>query len=115
MCANYHHQITQLLSNKKAERKQNNYHCCLQRNKSLPAPSTTQQDTQQQTDNILENVNGELNEITDEAIDIKVSTEFREKILRDTKHHDKKSSKKQAQFWKKEKSRNLYHWIKHQD
>ena len=62
----------------------------MQRNKSPPAPSTTQQDTQQQTDNTLENVKDELNETRDDKTDTKVSTENRERVLRDIKHLDRK-------------------------
>ena len=65
----------------------------MQRSKSPPAPSTTQQDTQQQTDNILENAKDELNETRDDKIDRKVSTEIRERVLRD-KHLDRKEFEK---------------------
>ena len=76
-----------------SERNQNKYHC-MQRSKSPPAPSTTQQDTQQQTDNILENVKDELNETRDDKIDTKISTEIRERVLRDIKHLDRKKFEK---------------------
>ena len=66
----------------------------LQRSKSPPAPSTTQQDTQQQTDNILENIKDELNETRDDKIDTKISTEIRERVLRDIKHLDRKKFEK---------------------
>ena len=63
----------------------------MQRSKSPPAPSTTQQDTQQQTDNILENVKDELNETRDDKTDTKFS---RERVLRDIKHLDRKKFEK---------------------
>ena len=63
----------------------------MQRSKSPPALSTTQQDTQQQTDNILENIKDELNETRDDKIDTKVS---RERVLRDIKHLDRKKFEK---------------------
>ena len=56
MYANEQPQIYQLLNNKKVREKTKQL-LLLQRSKSPPAPSTTQQDLHQQTDNILENVN----------------------------------------------------------
>ena len=66
----------------------------MQRSKSPPALSTTQQDTQQQTDNILEIVKDKLNETRDDKVDKKVSTEIREQVLKDFKHHDKRKFEK---------------------
>ena len=66
----------------------------MQRSKSPPAPSATQQDTQQQTDNSLENVKDELNETRDDKIDMKISTEIRERVVRDIKHLDRKKFEK---------------------
>ena len=90
MYANEQPQIAQLLNNKNVQEKAKQI-SLLQRSKSPPAPSTTQQDTQQQTDNILENVKGELNETRDDKIDTKVS---REQVLRDIKHLDRKKFEK---------------------
>ena len=73
----------------------------MQRSKSPPAPSTTQQDTQQQTDNILENVQDELNETRDYKIDTKISTEIRERVLRDIKHLDRKKFEKASTILEK--------------
>ena len=91
MHANEQLQITQLLNNKNVQENAKQI-SLLQRNKSPPAPFTTQQDTQQQTDNILENVKDELNETRDE----KISTEVREGFLRDIKHLDKNNLKRRA-------------------
>ena len=52
MYANDQPEIAQLLNNKNVRQKGKQI-SLLQRNKSQPAPSTTQQDTQQQTDNIF--------------------------------------------------------------
>ena len=90
MYANEQPQIAQLLNNKNIQEKAKQI-SLLQRSKSPPAPSTTQQDTQQQSDNILENVKDELNETRDDKIDTKVS---REQVLRDIKHHDRKKFEK---------------------
>ena len=46
------------------------------------------------TDNILENVKDELNETRDDKIDTKISTEIRERVLRDIKHLDRKKFEK---------------------
>ena len=100
MYANEQPQITQLLNDKNVREKAKQI-SLLQRNKSPPAPSTTQQDTQQQTDIFLENVKDELNETRDEKIDTKDSTEIRERVLRDIKHFDRKSLNRRAKFWKK--------------
>ena len=93
MYANEQLQIAQLLNNKNVpeEAKQISL---LQRTKSPPAPSTTQKDTQQQTDNILENVKDELNETRDDKFYAKVSTELRERVLRDIKQLDRKQFEK---------------------
>ena len=93
--ANEQSEIAQLLNNKNFREKAKQI-SRLQRRKSPPAPSTTQQDTQQQTDNILENVKDELNDARDDKIDTKVSTKIRERVLRDIKHLDKKGLKKRA-------------------
>ena len=93
MYANEQPQIAQLLNNKNVRDKAKQI-SLLQRSKSPPAPSTTQQDTQQQTDNILENVKDELNETRDDKIDTKISTEIRERVLRDIKHLDRKKFEK---------------------
>ena len=93
MYANEQPQITQLLNNENVREKAKQI-SLLQRSKSPPAPSTTQQDTEQQTDNILENVKDELNETRDEKIDTKFSTEIRERVLRDIKHLDRKKFEK---------------------
>ena len=82
------------ISQQKNVREKGKQMSLLQRSKSPAAPSTTQQDTQQQTDNILENVKDELNETRDNKIDIKVSTEIRERVLRDIKHLDRKKIEK---------------------
>ena len=95
MYANEQPQIAQLLNNKNVREKAKQI-SVLQRSKSPPAPSTTQQDTQQQTDNILEIVKDELNETIDDKIDTKVSTEIRERVLRGNKHLDRKCLKKRA-------------------
>ena len=50
--------------------------------------------TQQQTDITLENVKDELNETRKERIDTKISTEIRERVLRDIKHLDRKNFEK---------------------
>ena len=92
MYANEQPQIAQLLNNKNVREKAKQI-SLLQRSKSPPAPSTTQQDTQQQTDNILENIKDELNETRDDKIDTKIS---RERVLRDIKHLDRKNLKKRA-------------------
>ena len=89
MYANEQPQIAQLLNNKNVRDKAKQI-SLLQRSKSPPAPSTTQQDTQQQTDNILENVKDELNETRD----TKISTEIRERVLRDIKDLDRKKFEK---------------------
>ena len=73
MYANEQPQIAQLLNNKNFREKAKQI-SLLQRSKSPPAPSTTQQDTQQQTDNILENVKDELNETRDDKTDTSWST-----------------------------------------
>ena len=86
--ANEQPQIAQLLNNKNVREKTPQI-SLLQRSKSPPAPSTTQQDTQQQIEKILENVKGELNETRDDNINTKVSTEIREQVLRDIKHLDR--------------------------
>ena len=112
MYANEQPQIAQLLNNKNLREKQLSL---LQRSKSPPALSTTQQDTQQQTDNILENVKDELNETRDDKIDTKVSTEIRERVLRDIKHLDRKKFEKASKILEKIESQNLYRWIRHQD
>ena len=70
MYANEQPQIAQPLNNKNVREKAEQI-SLLQRSKSPPAPSTTQQDTQQQTDNILENIKDELNETRDDKIDTK--------------------------------------------
>ena len=70
MYANEQHQIAQLLKNKNVREKAKQI-SLLQRSKSPPAPSTTQQDTQQQTDIFLENVKDELNETRDDKIETK--------------------------------------------
>ena len=93
MYANEQPQIAQLLNNKNVREKAKQI-SVLQRSKSRPATSTTQQDTQQQADNILENVKDELNETRDDKIDTKVSTEIRERVLRDIKHLDKRKFEK---------------------
>ena len=93
MYANEQPQIAQLLNNKNFREKAKQI-SLLQRSKSPPSPSTTQQDTQQQTDNILENAKDELNETRDDKIDTKVSTEIRERVLRDIKHLDRKKFEK---------------------
>ena len=93
MYANEQPQIVQLLNNKNIREKAKQI-SLLQRSKSPPAPSTTQQDTQQQTDNILENIKDELNETRDDKIDTKISTEIRERVLRDIKHLDRKKFEK---------------------
>ena len=94
MYANEQPQIAQLLNNKNVREKAKQI-SLLQRSKSPPAPSTTQQDTQQQTDNILENVKDELNETSDDKkINTKISTEIRERVLRDIKHLDRKKFEK---------------------
>ena len=93
MYANEQPQIAQLLNNKNVREKAKQI-LLLQRSKSPPAPSTTQQDTQQQTDNILENAKDELNETRDDKMDTKVSTEIRERVLRDIKHLDRKKFEK---------------------
>ena len=94
MYANEQPQIAQLLSNKNVREKAKQI-SLLQRSKSPPAPSTTQQDTQQQTDINLENVKDELNETRDVKIDITTfSTEIRERVLRDIKHLDRKKFEK---------------------
>ena len=90
MYANEQPQIAQLLNNKNVREKAKQI-SLLQRSKSPPAPSTTQQDTQQQTDNILENVKDELNETRDDKTDTKFS---RERVLRDIKHLDRKKFEK---------------------
>ena len=100
MYANEQPQFTQLLNNKNAREKGKQI-SLLQRSKSPPAPSTTQQDTQQQTDNILENVKDELNETRDDKIDTKFSTEIRECVLRDIKHLDRKKFEKLSIILKK--------------
>ena len=92
MYANEQPQIAQLLKNKNVREKEKQT-SLLQRSKSPPAPSTTQQDTQQQTD-ILENVKDELNETRDDKIDTTFSTEIRERVLRDIKHIDRKKFEK---------------------
>ena len=99
MYANEQPQITQLL-NKKNVREKAKQISLLQRSKSPPAPSTLQKDTQQQTDIILETVKDELNETRDEKID-KVSTEIRERVLRDIKHLDRKKIEKASIFLEK--------------
>ena len=81
--------LLKILNNKNVREKAKQI-SLLQRSKSPPAPSTTQQDTQQQTDNILENVKDELKETRDDKIDTKVSTKIRERVLRDIKHLDRK-------------------------
>ena len=93
MYANEQPQVAQLLNNKNVREKAKQI-SLLQRSKSPPAPSTTQQDTQQQTDNILENIKDELNETRDDKIDPKISTEIRERVLRDIKHLDRKKFEK---------------------
>ena len=93
MYANEQPQIAQLLNNKNVREKAKQI-SLLQRSKSPPAHSTTQQDTQQQTDNILENAKDELNETRDDKIDTKGSTEIRERVLRDIKHLDRKKFEK---------------------
>ena len=95
MYANEQPQIAQLLNNKNVREKAKQI-SLLQRSKTPPAHSTTQQETQQQTANILEKIKEELNETRDEKIDSKVSTEIRERVLRDIKHLDKKKLKKRA-------------------
>ena len=90
MYANEQPQIAQLLNNKNVREKAKQI-SLLQRSKSPPAPSTTQQDTQQQTDNILENVKDELSETRDDKTDTKFS---RERVLRDIKHLDRKKFEK---------------------
>ena len=62
-------QIAQLLNKKNVQEKAKQI-SLLQRSKSPPAPSTTQQ----QTDKILENVKEELNETRDDKIDTTFST-----------------------------------------
>ena len=91
MYANEQPQIAQLLNNKNVREKAKQI-SLLQRSKSPPAPYTTQQDTQQQTDNILENVKDELTR--DDKIDTTISTEIRERVLRDIKHLDRKKFEK---------------------
>ena len=86
---------TTLLNNKNVREKSKQI-SLLQRNKSPPAPSSTQGDTQQQTDHIFQNVKDELNETRDKKIDTKVSTELRQLVLRDIKHLDNKSLKTRA-------------------
>ena len=71
MYANEEPQIAQLPNNKNVREKAKQI-SLLQRGKSLPAPSTTQQDTQHQTDNFLENIKDELTETRDDRIDKKV-------------------------------------------
>ena len=93
MYANEQPQIAQLLNNKNVREKAKQI-SLLQRSKSPPAPSATQQDTQQQTDNILENIKDELNETRDDKIDTKISNEIRERVLRDIKHLDRKKFEK---------------------
>ena len=93
MYANEQPQIAQLLNNKNVREKAKQI-SLLQRSKSPPAPSTTQQDTQQQTNNILENIKDELNETRDDKIETKISTEIRERVLRDIKHLDRKKFEK---------------------
>ena len=93
MYANEQPQIAQLLNNKNVREKAKQI-SLLQRSKSPPAPSTTQQDTQQQTDNILEKIKDELNETRDDKIDTKISTEIKERVLRDIKHLDRKKFEK---------------------
>ena len=100
MYANGKPQIAQHLNNKNVQVKTKQI-SLLQRSKSQPEPSTTQQDTQQQTDNILENVKDELNETRDDKIDTKISTEIRERVLRDINTSTGKSLKKRAYYWKK--------------
>ena len=68
MYANEQPQIAQLVNNKNVREKAKQI-SLLQRSKSPPAPTTTQQDTQQQTDNILENIKDELNETRGDKID----------------------------------------------
>ena len=114
MYANEKPQITKLLNNKNVQEKAKQI-SKLQRNKSPPSTSTTQQDKQQQTDNILENVKDELNETGDKKSDTKVSTQIRERVLRVIKHLDPKNLNKRAYYWRKMKSKNLYCWIRHQD
>ena len=100
MYANEQPEIAQLLNNKNV-RENAKQISLLQRSKSQPAPSTTQQETQQQTDNILENVNDELNETRDDKIDTKISTEIKERVLRDIKHLDRKKFEKASKIFKK--------------
>ena len=100
MYANDQSQIAQLLNNKNVREKAKQI-SLLQRSKSPPAPSTTQQDTQQQTDNILENAKDELNETRDDKINTKVSTEIRERVLRDIKHLDRKKFEKASTILEK--------------
>ena len=100
MYANEKPQIVQLLNNKNVREKAKQI-SLLQRSKSPPAPSTTQQDTQQQTDNILENAKDELNETRDDKIDTKVLTEIRERVLRDIKHLDRKKFEKASTILEK--------------
>ena len=76
MYANEQPQIAQLLNNRNVREKAKQI-SLLQRSKSPPAPSTTQQ----QTDNILENIKDELNENRDDKIDTEISTEIRERVL----------------------------------
>ena len=95
MYANEQPRIAQLLNNKNV-REQAKQISLLQRSKSPPAPSTTQQDTQQQTDNVVENVKDELNETRDDKIDTKISTEIREQVLRYIKHLDRKKFEKSS-------------------
>ena len=90
MYANEQPQIAQLLNNKNVREKAKQI-SLLQRSKSPPAPSTTQQDTQQQTNNILENIKDELNETRGDKIDTKIS---RERVLRDIKLLDRKKFEK---------------------
>ena len=101
--ANEQPQIPQIL-NKKNVREKTKQISLLQRNKSPPAPSTTQQDTQQQTD-ILENVKDELNETGDEKIDTKVSNEIKEQVLGDIKDLDKKIRKSEHNIGKNRRVR----------
>ena len=93
MYANEQPQNAQLLNNKNVREKAKQI-SLLRRSKSPPAPSTTQQDTLQQINNILENIKDELNETSGDKIDTKISTEIRERVLRDIKHLDRKKFEK---------------------
>ena len=78
---------------KMSERKQNKYHCCKEASLHqhlLPRNKTRNS----RADNILENIKNELNETRDDKIDTKVSTEIRERALRDSKHLDRKKFEK---------------------